>query len=175
MKTIKQLFFELRSLGIKLWVEEDRLKYSAPKGKLTSMLRSELVDRKAEILSFLRQVKQATNTIETFIEPIERNGNPPPLSYAQQRLWFIEKMALSSNAYNMPLTLHLVGKLDYVALQKSLNQIIARHETLRTTFSEINGTPVQIIQPPFELELPRKDLSGLTPSEATTKLQQLLQ
>ncbi|NEP36780.1 amino acid adenylation domain-containing protein, partial [Moorena sp. SIO3B2] len=175
MKTIKQLLFELRSLGIKLWVEEDRLKYSAPKGKLTSMLRSELVDRKAEILSFLRQVKQATNTIETFIEPIERNGNPPPLSFAQQRLWFIEKMALSSNAYNMPLTLHLVGKLDYVALQKSLNQIIARHETLRTTFSEINGTPVQIIQPPFELELPRKDLSGLTPSEATTKLQQLLQ
>lgn len=84
-------------------------------------------------------------------------------------------MAFSSNAYNVPLTLNLVGKLDYVALKKSLNQIIARHETLRTTFSEINGTPVQIIQPPFELELPKKDLSGLTPSEQTTKLQQLLQ
>ncbi|NEQ88114.1 MAG: non-ribosomal peptide synthetase, partial [Moorea sp. SIO2I5] len=175
MKTIKQLLFELRSLGIKLWVEEDRLKYSAPKGKLTSILRTELIDRKAEILSFLRQVKQATNNIETFIEPIERNGNPPPLSYAQQRLWFIEKRALSSNAYNMPLTLHLLGQLDYVALQKSLNQIIARHETLRTTFSEINGTPVQIVQPPFELQLAKKDLSELTPSEQTAKLQQLLQ
>ena len=110
MKTIKQLLFELRSLGVKLWVEEDSLKYSAPKGKLTSILRSELIDRKAEILSFLRQVKQATNIIETYIKPIERNGNHPPLSYAQQRLWFLEKLGLSSNAYNMPLTLNLVGK-----------------------------------------------------------------
>ncbi|GFZ92179.1 non-ribosomal peptide synthetase [Okeania sp. KiyG1] len=175
MKTIKQLLSELRSLGVKLWVEENRLQYSAPKGKMTSILRSELADRKAEILSFMLQIKQTTNIFEEQIKPIERNGNPPPLSYAQQRLWFLEKMALSSNAYNMPLTLNLVGQLDYVALEKSINQIIARHETLRTTFSEIDGTPVQIIRPHFELELTKKDLSELTPSEATTKLQQLLQ
>ncbi|NEP26961.1 amino acid adenylation domain-containing protein, partial [Moorena sp. SIO3I6] len=132
-----------------------------------------------DLLSLAKEIEihlAQSQRIETAaIQPREENENHPPLSFAQQRLWFIEKMALSSNAYNMPLTLHLVGKLDYVALQKSLNQIIARHETLRTTFSEINGTPVQIIQPSFELELPKKDLSGLTPSEATTKLQQLLQ
>ncbi|WP_293151942.1 non-ribosomal peptide synthetase [Okeania sp. SIO2C9] len=129
-------------------------------------------------LSLAKQLQTASNNTDSKqnqLQPIERNGNPPPLSYAQQRLWFLEKMALSSNAYNMPLTLHIVGKLDQLALQKSLNQIIARHETLRTTFSEINGTPVQIIKPSFELKLPLKDLSELTPSEATTQLQQLLQ
>ncbi|WP_353769880.1 condensation domain-containing protein [Okeania sp. SIO1F9] len=133
---------------------------------------SELVSLSQEIEVYLAQSQR----IETVaIQPRDKNENPPPLSYPQQRLWFIEKMDLSSNAYNQPLTLHLVGKVDYVALQKSINQIIARHETLRTTFSEINGTPVQIIKPPFELQLPIQDLSGLTPSEQTAKLQQLLQ
>ncbi|NER92228.1 amino acid adenylation domain-containing protein, partial [Moorena sp. SIO3A2] len=131
--------------------------------------------QREQVLEKLRQEQLLPTAKESQVIPIIPREQVIPLSYAQQRLWFLEKMALSSNAYNMPLTLHLVGKLDYVALQESLNQIIARHETLRTTFSEINGTPVQIIQPPFELELPIIDLTGLTPSEATTKLQQLLQ
>ncbi|AOX00546.1 hypothetical protein BJP34_14815 [Moorena producens PAL-8-15-08-1] len=130
----------------------------------------------ASLAQKLEKYLAASEGVETIaIAPRVKDGNPPPLSFAQQRLWFIEKMALSSNAYNMPLTLHLVGQLDYLALQKSLNQIIARHETLRTTFSEINSTAVQIIKPPFELQLAKKDLRGLTPSEATNKLQQLLQ
>ncbi|NEP86223.1 MAG: amino acid adenylation domain-containing protein [Okeania sp. SIO2C2] len=133
---------------------------------------SELVSLAQEIELYLAQ----SQNIETVvIQPRDKNENPPPLSHPQQRLWFIEKMDLSSNAYNQPLTLHLVGKVDYVALQTSINQIIARHETLRTTFSEINGTPVQIIKPPFELQLPIQDLSELTPSEQTVKLRQLLQ
>ncbi|NES73850.1 MAG: non-ribosomal peptide synthetase, partial [Okeania sp. SIO2D1] len=175
MKTLEKFLDELANQDVKLWVEEERLRCNAPEGVLTSDIRMQLSDRKQEIINFLQQVNLKTDSKQNQIQSIERNGNPPPLSYAQQRLWFLEKMALSSNAYNMPLTLHLVGKLDYLALEKSLNQIIARHETLRTTFSEINGTPVQIIKPPFELQLPKTDLSGLTPSEATTKLQQLLQ
>ncbi|NEO42625.1 MAG: amino acid adenylation domain-containing protein [Moorea sp. SIOASIH] len=173
MKTVNFISY-LQNLGVKLWIEEEQLECYAPKGVMTAELKRNLVERKTEILEFLREVQITKKSVASSIQSISRE-QVIPLSYAQQRLWFIEKMALSSNAYNMPLTLHLVGKLDYVALQKSLNQIIARHETLRTTFSEINGTPVQIIQPPFELELPKKDLSGLTPSEATTKLQQLLQ
>ncbi|NEO74219.1 condensation domain-containing protein, partial [Moorena sp. SIO3H5] len=175
MKTLKKFLENLANQNVKLWLEGERLRCKAPEGVLTSELQIQLSNRKQEIITFLKQANLNREFKENLIKPIERNGNPPPLSFAQQRLWFIEKMALSSNAYNMPLTLHLVGKLDYVALQKSLNQIIARHEPLRTTFSETNGTPVQIIKPPFELELPLQDLSGLTPSEATTKLQQLLQ
>ncbi|NEQ82592.1 MAG: non-ribosomal peptide synthetase, partial [Moorea sp. SIO2I5] len=175
MKTLEKFLDELASQDVKLWLEGQRLRCNAPEGVLTSELRTQLSNRKQEIITFLQQANLKRELKENLIKPIERNGNPPPLSFAQQRLWFIEKMALSGNAYNMPLTLNLVGKLDYVALQKSLNQIITRHETLRTTFSEINGTPLQIIQSPFELELPIIDLSGLIPSEQTTKLQQLLQ
>ncbi|WP_424101436.1 amino acid adenylation domain-containing protein [Moorena producens] len=174
MKTIEFVSY-LQNLGVKLWIDGEKLRYRSPKEVVTPELKQSIVERKADILKLLR--KAQTNRQSdgaSSIQPISRE-QVIPLSFAQQRLWFIEKMALSSNAYNMPLTLNLVGKLDYVALEKSLNQIIARHETLRTTFSEINGTPVQIIQPSFELELPKKDLSGLTPSEQTTKLQQLLQ
>ncbi|NEO77384.1 amino acid adenylation domain-containing protein [Moorena sp. SIO4G3] len=173
MKTVEFVSY-LQNLGVKLWIDKDKLSYRSPKGVMTAQLKRDLVERKTEILEFLREAQTIQESVATSIQPISRE-QAIPLSFAQQRLWFIEKMALSSNAYNMPLTLNLVGKLDYVALEKSLNQIIARHETLRTTFSEINGTPVQVIQPSFELELPKKDLSGLTLSEQTTKLQQLLQ
>jgi len=175
MKTLEKFLDDLANQDVKLWVEDERLRCNAPEGVLTSELRTQISDRKQEIITFLKQANSKRDFKHNQLKPVERNGKSPPLSFAQQRLWFIEKMGLSSNAYNMPLTLHLVGQLDEVAIQKSLNQIIARHETLRTTFSEINGTPVQIIKPPFELELPKKDLSGLTLSEQTTKLQQLLQ
>ncbi|NEQ89180.1 MAG: non-ribosomal peptide synthetase, partial [Moorea sp. SIO2I5] len=148
MKTVEFVSY-LQNLGVKLWIDKDRLGYRSPKGVMTAELKRNLVERKTEILEFLLEVEKTQESVASSIQRISRE-QVIPLSYAQQRLWFLEKMALSSNAYNMPLTLHLVGKLDYVALQKSLNQIIARHETLRTTFSEINGTPVQIIQPPFE-------------------------
>ena len=174
MKTIEFVSY-LQNLGVKLWIDGDKLRYRSPKEVVTPELKKSIVEHKADILKLLRKAqKNRQSDGASSIQSISRE-QVIPLSYAQQRLWFIEKMALSSNAYNMPLTLHLVGQLDYVALEKSLNQIIARHETLRTTFSEINGTPVQIIQPPFELELPIQNLSELTPSEATTKLQQLLQ
>ncbi|NEQ78398.1 MAG: non-ribosomal peptide synthetase, partial [Okeania sp. SIO2C9] len=173
MKTVDFISY-LQNLGVKLWIEQEQLECYAPKGAMTAELKQNLVERKTEILEFLREVQITQKSVASSIQSVSRE-QVIPLSFAQQRLWFIEKLGLSSNAYNMPLTLNLVGQLDYVALQKSFNEIMARHETLRTTFSEINGTPVQIIQPPFELKVPRIDLSELTSSEATTKLQQLLQ
>ena len=173
MKTIDFVSY-LQNLGVKFWIDGEQLRYRSPKGVITPELKKDIVERKAELLDLLREVQTIQQSVVSSIKPISRE-QVIPLSYAQQRLWFLEKMALTSNTYNVPLILNLVGKLDYVALQTTINKIIARHETLRTTFSEINGTPVQIIKPSFELQLPKKDLSGLTPSEATTKLQQLLQ
>lgn len=173
MKTVEFVSY-LQNLGVKLWIDKDRLGYRSPNGVMTAELKRNLVDRKTEILEFLREVQTTQESVASSIQPISRE-QVIPLSYGQQRLWFLEKMALSSNAYNVPLTIHLIGKLDYVALQKSLNQIIDRHETLRTTFSEIKGTPVQIIKSPFKLQLPIKDLTQLTSSDQTTQIQQLLQ
>ncbi|NER50689.1 MAG: AMP-binding protein [Symploca sp. SIO1A3] len=175
MKTLKEFLSELANQDVKLWVEDGRLRCNAPEGVLTSDIRTQLSENKQEIITFLQQANLELDDKLPPIKAVERNGNLPPLSFAQQRLWVLEKLGIASNAYNVPLTLHLRGKLELVALKQSLNQLIIRHETLRTTFKEINDIPVQVIQSPFKLELPEVDLSGLTPSLQKTQLQQLLQ
>ena len=76
-----------------------------------------------------------------------------PLSFAQQRLWFLEQLEPGNTAYNISLALKLQGKLDILLLEQSLNEIIRRHEALRTTFTTVNGQPVQIIAPCLKLSL----------------------
>ncbi|NET61735.1 MAG: non-ribosomal peptide synthetase, partial [Symploca sp. SIO2E6] len=127
------------------------------------------------ILEKLEQQQLLPVTNESQAIPVISREQVIPLSFAQQRIWFLEQTRLTGNAYHIPLTIHLMGQLDEVALEQSLNQIIARHETLRTTFSSVNDRPVQVIKPPFELGLPKKDLSGLTPSQQKVELQQLLE
>ena len=84
-----------------------------------------------------------------------------PLSYAQQRLWFIDQLEKSSVQYHIPAALRLRGKLDYAALRHAINAIVQRHESLRTTFIEVQGQAVQVIAPELHIEAPLSDLSGL--------------
>src|SRR5579871_527749 len=89
-----------------------------------------------------------------------------PLSYAQQRLWFIDQLeGGKSSEYNMPLALRLRGDLDLAALRQTLNTILNRHESLRTRFTEIEGQPVQIIDPFVPVELSVEELSGLSEAD----------
>ncbi|MGJ5628670.1 amino acid adenylation domain-containing protein [Nostoc sp. CALU 1950] len=76
-----------------------------------------------------------------------------PLSFAQQRLWFLDRLEPGNPAYNISLAVNLKGQLDIVLLEQSLNEIIRRHETLRTTFTTVNGQPVQIIASSLKLSL----------------------
>jgi hypothetical protein len=78
---------------------------------------------------------------------MEREFFAFPTSFAQQRLWFLDQYAPGSAVYNIPGALRLVGKLNVGALEQSLKEIIARHESLRTTFSMVEGEPVQVIAP----------------------------
>ena len=95
--------------------------------------------------------------------PLGRRQRPErlPLSYAQQRLWFIDRLEGTSAEYNMPEALRLRGELDLEALEKTINTIVARHESLRTRFAEVDGEPVQVIEPELRIALPLEDLSGL--------------
>lgn len=86
----------------------------------------------------------------------------PPASFAQEGLWFLNQLEPDSPAYNVPLTVRLDGALNIAALEKSLSEVVNRHETLRTTFRVESGSLVQIIAPPSSLKLPVVDLSELT-------------
>ncbi|MET0398231.1 MAG: amino acid adenylation domain-containing protein, partial [Longimicrobiaceae bacterium] len=91
------------------------------------------------------------------------------LSFAQQRLWVVDRMEPDSAAYNMPFALRLRGALDVAALRASLDALVRRHETLRTTFAEEGGVPVQVIHPSAPLELAQLDLRGLPGAERETE------
>ncbi|MFL5382179.1 MAG: amino acid adenylation domain-containing protein, partial [Longimicrobiaceae bacterium] len=84
-----------------------------------------------------------------------------PLSFAQERLWFIDRLEPGSATYNISLARRLGGALDERALERALGEIVRRHEALRTTFREVDGSPVQVIAPFGGFTLRLDDLSGL--------------
>jgi amino acid adenylation domain-containing protein len=88
----------------------------------------------------------------------ERSG-PLPATFAQQRLWFLDRLAPGSPAYNIPTAVRLDGRLDVDALRRALDEIIRRHEILRTTFADDGGIPRQVIADAIEWPLPVVDLS----------------
>ncbi|MET0395270.1 MAG: amino acid adenylation domain-containing protein, partial [Longimicrobiaceae bacterium] len=99
----------------------------------------------------------------TLAPPIERvsRGGPLPLSFAQQRLWVVDRLEPESATYNMPYALRLRGVLDVAALRGSIGEVVRRHEALRTTFAERDGVPVQVVHAAAPVPLPVLDLCGL--------------
>ena len=104
--------------------------------------------------------------------PVGRDG-ALPLSFAQQRLWFLDQLEPGSTAYNMPSALRLRGALDVDALEASLTEIVRRHETLRTHFADEGGEPVQVVAPPHRVRLPIADLAELPAAEREAAVQDL--
>ena len=107
------------------------------------------------------------------LKPVSRNQHPP-LSFSQERLWFIQQLQPDSSAYNVSLAFRLQGLLNISALEDSLNEIIQRHEALRTTFLASENQPVQVISPNLNLTLPVVDLQELSERERETQVFQLV-
>jgi hypothetical protein len=152
----------LRKLNLTVWSEGDRLRVSGPTGVLTSELRQELTERKAEIVSFLRDVREATMR-----PPIERvsRDQPLPLSFAQERLWRNERNAASTDNVNV-IVLDVKGGLKIHCLERSLQELVRRHEVFRTTFHLVGDAPVQRIASPRPTELNVVDLGDFPDPEA---------
>ncbi|RUT04339.1 hypothetical protein DSM106972_045670 [Dulcicalothrix desertica PCC 7102] len=96
-----------------------------------------------------------------------------PLSFAQQRLWFLQQLHLD-NSYNIFNALHMKGSLNIAALETSLNEIIKRHEALRTSFIAIDGYPVQVIASKLQLTIPIIDLQTLPEAEQKAQVLRLI-
>ncbi|WP_414578846.1 condensation domain-containing protein, partial [Anabaena sp. CCY 9402-a] len=105
--------------------------------------------------------------------PVDRN-QAIPLSFAQQRLWFLAQLVGLSATYNTPTALQITGKLNINALEQAIIEIVRRHEVLRTTFQEINNTPRQVVHPTVMVNLPVVDLQDLSDIEKASQVQQLV-
>ncbi|MBH8554251.1 condensation protein [Nostocaceae cyanobacterium CENA357] len=108
----------------------------------------------------------------TPILPVSRRENLP-LSFAQQRLWFIDQLDPGNSSYNISVAVRLTGELNLIALEKSLNEVVRRHEALRTNFIEINGQPVQAIASSLTLAISLVDLT-LYPQNQQPQISQKL-
>src|SRR5919202_3706729 len=87
-----------------------------------------------------------------------------PLSFAQQRLWFLHQLEGTSGEYHVPEGFLLRGDLDRDALRRALDALVARHESLRTRFPTVDGEPVQVVEPELRLELPVEEVDGVPES-----------
>ena len=98
---------------------------------------------------------------------------PLPLSFAQQRLWFLHQLEPESPVYNMPAALHLPGRLDRAVLAAALGEVARRHESLRTRCIAIEGEPVQVVDPPAPVPVPEIDLAGLPAARRSEEARRL--
>ena len=161
--TIDDLLAEARARAITLWADGERLRVSAPTGALTPALQAELSTHKAAILERLRAV-DAPETAVPPVVPVPRDGTLP-LSFGQERLWFMQQMDPESAAYNIFTVLPLKRE-DAAALERSLTELVRRHEPLRTVFPLVDGQPVQHILPPAPVPITVADLRSVEDAAA---------
>ena len=117
-------------------------------------------------------IENDSRTVQPIV-PVPRS-NDTPLSFAQERLWFLDRLDPDSPTYNVPAAFRLAGDLNLNALEQSLNEVVRRHEVLRTVFATVNGNPVQKILPSLAIALTPIDLSEQPENEREPALQSLL-
>jgi amino acid adenylation domain-containing protein len=171
MTSVVEFLSYLQSLDVEVWADGERLRYRAPKGALTDELRVALTERKAGILSFLSQADRSAHSVAP-IPHVDRSGSLT-LSFAQQRLWFLDRLDPGSPTYNVCAAIHFDGALEVAALEQSINEIVRRHEALRTTFAMVGPQPVQVIAPSLALPLTVVDLEATPAAERDAHAQRL--
>ncbi|HKR11859.1 MAG TPA: amino acid adenylation domain-containing protein [Pyrinomonadaceae bacterium] len=139
---------------------------------IRSLFEAPTVERFAELIG--EQINQGSQSELTPIERVARNQELP-LSYSQQRMWFFEHLSGSSASFHIPLGLRLNGRLNKTALEQTFNEIVRRHENLRTLFPAVNDRPVQVIQPTARFELGLVDLTRLSAEDREQEAAKLAQ
>ncbi|MCC5648468.1 amino acid adenylation domain-containing protein [Nostoc sp. XA013] len=131
----------------------------------------------------LDQVNKNLTSVYLPISKVETATSQHPLTFTQQQLWFINQLQPGTATYNIPVAIHLTGKLNVPALVRSLTEIIQRHDILRTSFEVVNGEPIQKVADAIALNarsaiafsLPEVDLCHLADEQQQTEVQKLSQ
>jgi amino acid adenylation domain-containing protein len=163
----------LQGAGVELWADNEAVRYRAPKGALTESLRAAILTHKAEILQLLRENGRSANPNFPPLVRIPRGGEQVPLSFAQQRLWFLDQLTPGTSAYNISGAVRLTGPLNIVALEQSLTEVLRRHEILRATFNAVDGQPFQSIAPAKPFIFPVIDVGHFPQAEREAEARRL--
>ncbi|NKI72788.1 AMP-binding protein, partial [Collimonas pratensis] len=168
---IKKFLLQISDLGITFEVRDGQLYSRGNKGAIGPELQDRIRESKHEIIRFL------TNAFKKEGDIVLRLPRSPgvelPLSFAQQRLWFLDQFEPNSAFYNMPGMIRLSGELNLAAFSATLNEVVRRHESLRTTFANHDGMPVQVVVPDLSLQFPVTDLSDVLLEEQEAKVASL--
>src|SRR5271155_3208750 len=124
MSNAAELLMRLRAIGVQLSLEDETIRLNAPKGALTPALQAELKASKPELLELLRAAQQNGRKSAAGLIPRVARQELMPLSFAQQRLWFLQQMDPESTAYNLLSAIRMEGNLDADLLERSLHRII---------------------------------------------------
>src|SRR5262245_17635521 len=157
--TAAELVAHLRTLDITLALDGDRLLCSAPEGALNDALRAELTLHKAEIVAWLRETGA---------------GEELPLSFAQERLWFLDQLEPGCTAYTIAARRPIRGAVDVAALRQAVHDLAQRHESLRATFPSRDGAPVQRIGSADLVSLDVVDLQPIPPAQRPAAARRLI-
>ncbi len=172
------LLAELRSLGVRLSLSEDSLSISAPKGVISPELKEEIRSSKPEIMKILQGAAVGSAAISSETPgiseiPAERCQSAP-LSFAQEGLYFLNRLQPDSTAYNITAKARIYRATE-AKLQVWLQQLIDRHEAFRAGIYERDGAPVQIIEARAQEAIDFIDLSDLDEPEFSRRLDQIVQ
>ncbi|UXI65931.1 non-ribosomal peptide synthetase [Tahibacter amnicola] len=160
MAAIEAFVARLKREGISLWLDDENIRYRGPAGKLTPELKAELRSLKAPIVAWLRQLDEGAGRVPALSPHVRPDAIP--LSFAQERLWVLDRLMGPSTTYNVLLSARLNGPLDIPVLERCLAEIVRRHEALRTRMVCVDGEPRQLIDPPGPIDFRITDLSALS-------------
>ncbi|CAM4112362.1 hypothetical protein BIW53_11840 [Pseudoalteromonas byunsanensis] len=171
---VVHLVKELNQHGIFPYVEHGKLKTKSKSTQISQDLIAKIKHHKDDLISFLSDARHANAAANTNVITKLPHGQETRLSYSQQRLWFIDQLEQTSSQYNMTRAIYLRGTLHVEALQRALNEVVARHEVLRTVYFDEGGEPRQKVTPVQPLSIGNIDLSALDDTSQADQLQQVM-
>ncbi|MCC8378600.1 non-ribosomal peptide synthetase [Xenorhabdus sp. PB30.3] len=174
MKNAAQIVDEALNQGITLFVADNRLQYETSRDNIPEELLNEWKYYRQDLIDFLQQLDAKEETQTYQLQDIQRNPNAEhyPLSFAQQRLWFIDQLTDGSPQYNCPGYLRLREKLNVNAFKTAVKTLLERHEALRTCFKVIDNEPRQVLVTSYDLPITQHDLTMLSENEKEHHIQQ---
>lgn len=165
---VQQLLAELATRDVRITLDGEKLKVNAPAGALDAPLKARLAAAKAEILVALTGASASRNGLRR----VSRTA-PLPISYAQQRLWFLDRMEPGNSHYNIAFPIRLTGPLSVETMVRALDALPQRHEALRTRIREVDGNPYADLMESLGSITRVVDLSHLAADDRVREAQRL--